>query len=212
MTKRTISIIAILTACFFSAQGFAVMCQDPYISATSTAELLTDGDHAGMYIYTVDVQWDMRECGEGLNHWDIILKEGCAQDDHIIEFTFPAGNSTSETLPSDPMAIAWSGFFNRNDDLSMDFPTGPVVIYDSPFIPSDAEPGKSGYGRFWFYSNIIPEYGTYEDTIVGRAGNMDDVYGILTGAYPSCTVVPEPATITMLSLGSFLFLLKKKRG
>jgi len=130
--------------------------------------------------------------------------------DHLIEFDTPAGYSTSEEYPEDPTAMGWSGYFQRDGDPSVGV-SGPVVKYDNPFYPSDAEPGTEGYGTFSFYANIIPENGTYENALVAKAGKIDPAYGDLTGDYPSCTIIPEPATILLLGLGG-LALLRKRRA
>jgi hypothetical protein len=38
-----------------------------------------------------------------------------------------------------------------------------------------------------------------------------DIYGTLYGAYPSCKVIPEPATIFLLGSG-LVVLIKSRRG
>lgn len=110
------------------------------------------------------------------------------------------------------MAMGWSGYFERNGDPSLDPPvTDPVAKCNDPFFPPDAEPGPEGYGTFSFYAYIIPEYGLYTDVLVAKAGTIPDTYGDLTGAYPSCIIIPEPATICLLGLGALAGLIKRKR-
>jgi len=86
-----------------------------------------------------------------------------------------------------------------------------VFKYDEPFFPADDEPGSEGLGVFWFNANIIPEYGTYENALVTKAGLIPDTYGPLTGAYPSCTTVPEPGAFMLLGIGG-LAILRRVRG
>ena len=144
-----------------------------------------------------------------MSHWDLVLLTGCASLDHLIEFDSPAGYSTTETEPTNPTAMGWSGYFNRDGDP----PAGiadPLVKYNNPFFPETAEPGEQGYGTFSFYANIIPEYGTYENALFAKSGTVD-VYGDLEGAYPSCTIIPEPATWLILGLGSLLAARRRSR-
>ncbi len=146
--------------------------------------------------------------GAGMSHWDLIMKSGCAQPDHGFAFDTPAGFSTSEAYPSDPNAMGWTGYFEPNGDPSLNPPNTPLIKYNDPHDP-DGEAGAAGYGMFSFYANIIPEYGTYESALVAKAGTVDDTYGALTGAYPSCTIIPEPAS-AMLFLGGFSWLIRRR--
>ncbi len=184
----------------------------PYITATSTATEITGGVYDSWYKYTIDFTWAFDGPGSGLSHWDIILKPGCAEDDHKIEFDTWAGYSTSENIPNDANALDWTGFFEIGD-ASIAGVTGPIVKFDEPFDPDTDEPGKSGHGTFCFYSNIIPENGTFEDKIVSKGGSgVGIVYGDLISDYPSCTIVPEPATIAMMMASIGSLLIKRKRS
>lgn len=209
--EKQLSVAAVLL-CVVSLPLFAEV--SPYITAQSTATLITEaGSRHGWYLYEIDVEWNLGEGqGSGLSHWDVILKSGCAAADHLIEFDTPAGFSTSEAFPDDPDAMGWTGYFERLGDSSLDpVVTGPIVKFDEPFQPEDAEPGSAGYGTFYFYANIIPEYGTYENAVVAKAGQTADTYGELTGAYPSCTIIPEPAALSLLVLGGLAMLMKRRR-
>ena len=134
--------------------------------------------------------------------------------DNLIEFVFPdspAGYSTTEAEPTNPTAMGWSGYFERDGDPPAGI-ANPVVKYNDPFFPENAEPGEQGYGTFSFYANIIPEYGTYENALFAKSGSGTvDVYGDLEGAYPSCTIIPEPATWLILGLGSLLAARRRSR-
>ena len=114
----------------------------PWITGNSTATLVEEGSYAGWYEYTIDIEWDLDHQGAGLSHWDMVLKMGCAEPDHIIVFDWPAGYSTSADFPDDPMAMGWSGYFERNGDGTAE----PVVKFNSPHVPGDAEAGAVGSG------------------------------------------------------------------
>jgi hypothetical protein len=172
------------------------------IGGTSTATLVTEpGPYEGWFLYEMELLWDLDEVGMGLSHWDVILKVGCAAEDHLIEFPEPGGWSTSEQFPEEPYSLSWEGFFLRDGEPTVPT-TDPLLKYEeTPGQPYDA--GADGHGTFWFYANIIPESGTYEDALVGKAG-ASIVYGDLTGDYPSCTITPEPATFLLLALGGLV--------
>jgi hypothetical protein len=126
-----------------------------------------------------------------------------------IEFDTPAGYSTTATDP-DPIAMGWTGYFEREGDTSAGI-TDPVVKYNNPFFPIGAQPGEQGHGTFSFIANIIPEYGTYENALVAKTGQPNPIYGDLVGAYPSCTTIPEPSALLLLAFGG-LALLRKNRA
>ena len=192
---------AILMAFSLTAQVFAGIVT-PSVSGTSTASLITEGQYKDLYLYVIQFQWDLKK---DISHWDLILKPGCAADDHFI--IFPARGRCLYNG-----SVRWIGWFDKKGDKSLNPDVTQPVIKYAPFWWSD--PGRSGSGTFSFYCNIIPEYnGPYVNVLVAKAGHCTDTYGTLTGAYPSCTVTvnhPEPATIVLLGSG-LLVLLRKKR-
>lgn len=182
----------------------------PDINGTSTATPITGGPRDGWYLYEMDIQWNLDGPGAGLSHWELVLLVDCKLLDHLIEFDTPAGYSTSEGNLGNPEAMGWTGYFNRDGDPPAGI-SNPVVKYNDPFYPDTAEPGEEGFGTFSFYANIIPEYGTFEGMLFAKSGSgVEDVFGDLQGAIPSCTIIPEPATICLLGLGA-LALLRKRR-
>ncbi len=176
------------------------------ISGTSTAILLGDGDYAGLYLYQIDLEWDSNysNCAD-LEKWVLKLKSVCSGPDHLFQFDTYAGYSTSQSHPDNPSSMGWSGWFIRNI-----LPDLPLAKYGKPYFPEGIESGPEGHGTFWFYSNVIPEYGTYENVLIGIDGCRVVVIGDLTGAYPSYTIVPEPATVVMFGLGGGFLLIKKR--
>lgn len=209
MSRLTRIAVLVFFSVSLCAMSTAVIVP-PYITATSTATLVNGGQYDGWYKYTIDFNWYFEGPGSGLSHWDIILKPGCAEDDHLIEFDTWAGYSTSEDFPDDPGALGWTGFFEKNGDGSIPDVTDPIVKFDEPFDPDDDEPGKQGYGTFCFYSNIIPENGTFEDKIVSKGGSgVGVVFGDLQGDYPSCTIVPEPATMAIMVMGLSALVIRR---
>jgi hypothetical protein len=181
------------------------------ISAQSSAELIVDqgNEFNGWYRYETKVQWDFSD-QHALSHWDVLLKMQCLGPEKLIEFgDLPDGFSNSEEFPNDYQAIQWNGFFLRTGDPTIQPGTmDPVVKYE-PYQPISAEVPKVGEGTYWYYSNMVPEIVDYDQGIVAKAG-QDLFVGTLQGAYPSCAIIPEPASMDLLSLGA-LGLFSKKR-
>ncbi|MFC1739224.1 PEP-CTERM sorting domain-containing protein [Planctomycetota bacterium] len=172
----------------------------------SSATLITDGGlYDGWYLYEMNVEWALNY---GLSHWDLVLKPEWDPVDHLIEFPTPGGYSTSEEYPDDPMAMGWTGFFELTGDPSIPV-TDPLIKYNSPHDPP-GEPDTYGYGTFNYFANIIPEYGTYSNVLIAK-NDQETVFADYTGYYPSCNIVPEPATIFLLGLGG-LAILKRRRA
>ena len=180
------------------------------ISATGTAELVQGGDYAGWYKYTYDLAWDFTK---GLSHWDLVLKPGCTEPDHQIVFETALGGpydglSTGDGWsPGQPVVFTVEGMFKPQGDPSINF-TAPLVKWEPD--ETYGEPGKTGAGQFWFYVNILPEMGTFDNVVAAKFGT-DKVFGDLTGAYPSCQTIPEPATLVLLGLGGAGIVLTRRR-
>ena len=202
-------VVAVLIFCIFVSPSFAVLVP-PYIEGTSTATPVVGGARDGWYYYVMDINWDLDGSGAGLSHLDLILGFECAELDHLVEFDSPAGYSTTETDPTNPLSMGWSGYFNRTGDPTTGL-LNPVLKFNDPYFPGDAQPGADGYGTFSFYANIVPENGTLTDVLFAKSGSgVDDTSGDLVGDYPSCTIVPEPATMLLLGAGT-LILGRKRR-
>ena len=182
------------------------------ISGTGTADLVQTGDYAGWYKYTYEVTWNL---SKGLSHLDLVLKPGCTQEDHRIVFETELGGaydgeSTGECWNSGKpvvFTVPYEGMFAPNGDASINL-TKALVKWE-PYENGD-EPGKKGIGQFWFYANILPEYGSFDNVFAGKYG-QNTVFGDLTGAYPSCEIIPEPATAVLFLGGLGLTVLSGRR-
>jgi len=182
------------------------------IAATGAAEKVTAGDYAGWYKYTYDVNWSLTR---GLSHWDLILKPGCTEPDHKIVFDTGIGgaydgHSTGDSwTPRKPVVftVSYEGMFEPQGDPSINL-TAPLVKWEPD--ETYGEPGKKGAGQFWFYANILPEYGTFDNVLAAKYGR-NKIFGDLTGAYPSCQTIPEPATLVLLGLGGAGAALVRRR-
>lgn len=198
-------ICMVLVAC---AQADAYL-----ISALGTAEQITAGDYAGWYKYSYDVEWNL---AKGLSHLDLVLKDGCAQEDHLFAFapdTGEAGDglSTGDNWHvGDPISltVAYSGSVELAGDPSIGL--GGVL---AKWEPTGGQPGKQGVGTFWFYSNVIPEYGEYEGIVIAKNGR-NATSGDLSGAWPSCSVphTPEPGTLALLVWGLVAVVVRRRQG
>lgn len=205
-----INIVTFFAVCVFVSPSVAHIFGQ-YITGESTASLVDEGEYTGLYRYDISISWNLKYPYSHLNNFDIILNQASLSPDTIIEFSTAAGHSTGRFLSDNIQDATWTGSF-----LASNISLGdkPVIEYDPVNLIGHI--GSRGYGVFSFYSNMIPEYGVYDDVLATEHGFRSVTYGTLTGAYPSGTItastnVPEPATITLLGLGlTFVFVTKKR--
>jgi len=200
----------------------AVVCADPIqgtISAVGTAEVAGTWDGHLWYQYTYTIEWS--DLDYGLSHASLLQLPGCAAEDHL--YLFPTeraepydGRSTGDGWEvGDPVVytIFYDGTFLRTGgDPSLDADVSPPQLPVVKFEPvsGDDEPGKDGIGQFSFLANIEPTTGVLEGYVLAKHDGMVAV-GNLSGAYPSCTVTPEPATMALLGLGLGAMLLARRK-
>ncbi|MHC4758778.1 MAG: PEP-CTERM sorting domain-containing protein [Planctomycetota bacterium] len=197
---------------------------DSSIATEVTAENIGDapvGVELGWYLYEIDISW--MDLGNGLSHWDLVLKPECIAETHFFIFPEIAGYTTGEgyveyeegELPDESLVVEWAGLFEPDGDSSTTTIDNPVLKFEeytgwtleNPDPTPGESAGYSGFGNFSYYANIIPEEAEF--TIWGKY-NLNTVSCTEMGDYPSCEIVPEPATICLLGLGA-LVLLRKRR-
>ncbi len=206
MMKRTylLSVFIVLFTLVYVSPSSAVLF--PFVTGESTAALIKDGDFAGLYRYDIFITWKM---GANLSQLDLLLEDISQNPNYEIVFPTPAATSTSIRHRYDSLAATWTAYLKSNG-LCLFGEDDPYIKYVNPRRP---KAGRIGFGTFSFYSNIAPEYGTFDDVLIAQANCGPKVLGGLCGAYPypSCGNIPEPATILLLGLGSCLMVTRKKR-
>jgi len=177
---------------------------------------MSDGPYAGWYKYTYDVTWTGGK-KEGLSRLDLLLT-GCLAEDGSIGFDSGVGghDGISTDEHGSGFDLPYLAALSLRGDPSIDLPD-PVIKWEPV---GRRDPGQSGSGLFWFYSDAAPVYTGYDGAglIVAKQGH-DATYGDITGAYPGCfeapepcsAGVPEPATVTLLVLGGVLALVRRAR-
>ena len=91
--------------CIFTVPLLAI--DAPYITGTSTATLITEGDYTGWYFYQIEFEWDLDAQGAGLSHWNLILKTDCASPDHLIELIHQQAILPANSIQKTPWQ--WAG-------------------------------------------------------------------------------------------------------
>ena len=189
------------------------------ISATGVVQLEGEWDGYQWYRYTYTIEWS--DFDYGLSHVNLLQLAGCAEPDHLYLFPMDLGEANDgwstgedweEGMPICQEILYEGEFLRTGGDPSVPDAYSPDNLPVVKFEPIDAgtEPGNLGIGEFTFVANILPATGTLTDVVVAKHDGMIAV-GDLSGAYPSCTVVPEPTTMALLGLGMGTMLIARKR-
>jgi hypothetical protein len=229
MMKRNCLLFAFIVSLIFvlappSPAGFV-----PYISGTSTATLIESGDFAGMYRYDISIDWKVRKSSSKISQIDLLLTDITQDSDYEVDFSSPAAYSNNRRHHNNLHAATWNASL-ESSGLSLFGEDDPYIQYVYAATRHSSKLTKNGSGTFSFYSDIAPEYGTFDDVLLAQLNCSQKILGDLTGAYPyfspdigggtggdtgggtgGGTSTPEPATITLLSLGGCLAALRKKR-
>lgn len=209
----------LVQVCLLAAPVHATLITGAAVATQVTAEdVVPQGVEVGWYKYTVNISWEFAEEegeGEALSFSAFLLQEGCAGPGRELIFDTISGYSTSETSPEDTEAVTWFGALELNGgSTSKELEGIPLIKYEQHTGQSE-EPGVSGSGTSWFYSNIIPQNGsdgegaTWENGLFALTGGSE-IFGDFTGDGPSCTIIPEPATICLLGLSGLALVRKRK--
>lgn len=158
------------------------------VSGTSTAELMTDGPHAGLWKYCVDFAWDT---AHGLSNVILDFDFPCAGDVCDATWTFddPAGSVdgvASDSGTPGECTVDLMGHFTCSAIPGLGL-VGPLVKWDAiSTIDPPCEPGMTGSGMACYYTDLPPSTDQSPMFIV-KAGVIE-CQGMITGDFPSCPV------------------------
>ncbi|MBA4377408.1 MAG: hypothetical protein C0395_01905 [Gemmatimonas sp.] len=147
------------------------------------------GDPAlGTWKYTIDLCWSS---ARGLSHWDLWIEDltncTCTDLQSAIVFGSEIGTTTSE----DGCVTHYSREWRCSGEPSIDVP-GILIKFEPA---SGCEPGHSGTGVFYFYSNLTPTPISTENPPYGFVINKNGngfCNGSLSGVFPGIPCDPVP--------------------
>ncbi len=142
--------------------------------------------------YTLEISWDNSDAGHGLSHLDLLFgpeAQICCDPSY---FTLPDSAGYSDGDPND-CVVPYYLLLECDGDESIPGDEGALLKFEP--MGADCEPGDTGTGVFFFYSDFaplpVPEPNEY--LIFKAAG--DACYGQLTGVMPlDCEPVSAEST------------------
>jgi hypothetical protein len=184
MNGRVIRSCVILTCLLLasSAAHAAPRNVSPSISGTSSAVLLTEGPFAGLYEYTLAIQWDTRQLQSAPGSQitvDLNLL-GCASACFSGTFAFDALAGTS----GGSSCTAYYGGAFACEGNSLLGQSGPAVEFLD--IADGCDTATAGSGTFRYYSLFGPGGEALPGNLFLRLGTGTTVNGNLLGDLPSC--------------------------
>lgn len=166
-------------------------------SISGTISVETCDNPLGMYCYTLDVTWDM-DSPHGLSHFDLLVDGEygtctCEDFEQYIAFDTIAGSSNGEG------GCTVNYFAELACDGDPSIGMGGIMFKFEP-EEGDCEPGPTGSGTFYFYSNLagVP-VDEQSVTLVDKAA-QEYCTGSLTGFFPGMEC--DPVSNDELPLGS----------
>jgi hypothetical protein len=166
------------------------------IEGTSVAELNTEYPELGEWKYTITVTWDTGSM-HALSHLDVMFgwaDHNCVCEDFYQAFAFSdtAGVSTGVLMDDTECTVYYYGEVLCEGDPSIPGSDEPLIKWE-PFEPEgDCEPGPTGEGTFWFYTDWDPVPAEIPNEFLVEKDDLNYCYGELTGDIPliGCDEVP----------------------
>ncbi len=157
------------------------------VGGSISSELMNSGPHAGLFKYTVSINWDTEK---GLSHVTLNCSFGeCATAacGHTWEFDSPGGIGTG----GDPgnCDFDFAGEFNCNGDASIGIDE-PILKWDA--IDDGCEAEKTGTGTLCFYTDVPPAMGDVPVVLVKNGQSICE--DVLVGDCPLACPIPVQRT------------------
>lgn len=192
-----IALLIMLAAAPAPAQSLVI---PPCISGNCTAEFV--GDTLGDWKYTIDVAWG--PVAHGLSHLNLVLGfDGC--ECACDAFSFGAPDSAGYSYgPSgfakaadepDTCLVRYRAEYECGGDPSIPGDEGPLVKWE-PWEEGGCEPGPSGIGTFFFYTDWAPVSVGVPNQYLMFKYSTQSCAGEVTGVVPACTCGPTSTEAT----------------
>jgi hypothetical protein len=181
---RSLRILSALALVVFLAPNAFAQC----LTGTSSAELMTDGPHVGLWKYCIAFSWDTPL---GLSNVVLDFEFPCANGicDATWDFDMPAGTVDGVASDSGTPGECTNdveGYFTCDAIPGLGL-QGPLVKWDAiSTIDPPCEPGMTGSGMVCYYSDLPPAM-DQEPMFIVKNGTIQ-CQGTITGDFPSCPV------------------------